>query len=202
MYSTFAENFNVLHETFGDDEDFFINNAIKFAVDRVASRMKVIAGVSDTVYDDVLRMTKEATAAKADAVMAVPPYYFGPTDDATLRYFSGIAKETDLPIVLYNFPARTGSDLSPELVARIAQEIPSVCGTKDTVDCTSHTRKVIQAVRKVLKDFAVLSGFDEVLRHQSSRRRQRCPVWLDQCRSGDVRGYASLFQSRRLYKGS
>jgi 4-hydroxy-tetrahydrodipicolinate synthase len=135
--------------------------AIKFAVDRVAGRMKVIAGVSGTIYDDVLRMTKEATAAKADAVMAVSPYYFGPSDGAALRYFSGIAKETDLPIVLYNFPARTGSDLSPELVARIAQEIPSVCGTKDTVDCASHTRKVIQAVRKVRKDFAVLSGFDE-----------------------------------------
>jgi hypothetical protein len=93
MYSTFAENFNVLHETFGDDEDFFINNAIKFAVDRVASRMKVIAGVSGTVYDDVLRMTKEATAAKADAVMAVSPYYFGPTDDATLRYFLALQKK-------------------------------------------------------------------------------------------------------------
>jgi hypothetical protein len=51
--------------------------AIKFAVERVVSRMKVIAGVSGTVYDDVLRMTKEATAAKADAVMAVSPYYFG-----------------------------------------------------------------------------------------------------------------------------
>lgn len=135
--------------------------AIKFAVDRVAGRMKVIAGVSGTIYDDVLRMTKAATAAGADAVMAVSPYYFGPSNGAALRYFSGIAKETDLPIVLYNFPARTGSDLSAELVASLVRQIPTICGTKDTVDCASHTRKVIRSVRAVRKDFSVLSGFDE-----------------------------------------
>ena len=83
------------------------------------------------------------------------------TDDAAEKYFGGIADATDLPVVLYNFPARTGTDLSPELVARLAAAHPNICGIKDTVDTISHTRKVIRAVRKVNPEFSVLSGFDE-----------------------------------------
>lgn len=134
---------------------------VDFAVERVADRMKVFVGVGDTVYDHVLDLTCYAQKAGADAVLAVSPYYFGPTDDAAEKYFGGIAEATDLPVVLYNFPARTGSDLSPALVARLAAKYPNICGIKDTVDTISHTRKVIRAARAVNPDFTVLSGFDE-----------------------------------------
>lgn len=136
-------------------------SVIDFAVERVAGRMKVFVGVGDTTYDNVLELTRYAQKAGADAVLAVSPYYFGPTDDAAEKYFGGIADATDLPVVLYNFPARTGTDLSPELVARLAAAHPNICGIKDTVDTISHTRKVIRAVRKVNPEFSVLSGFDE-----------------------------------------
>lgn len=134
---------------------------VDFAIKRVAGRMKVFVGVGDTVYDRVLDLTRYAQKAGADAVLAVSPYYFGPTDDAAEKYFGGIAEATDLPVVLYNFPARTGSDLSPALVARLAAKYPNICGIKDTVDTISHTRKVIRAARAVNPDFTVLSGFDE-----------------------------------------
>lgn len=134
---------------------------VDFAVERVADRMKVFVGVGDTTYDSVLELTRYAQKAGADAVLAVSPYYFGPTDDAAEKYFGGIADATDLPVVLYNFPARTGTDLSPELVARLAATHPNICGIKDTVDTISHTRKVIRAARAVNPDFTVLSGFDE-----------------------------------------
>lgn len=124
-------------------------SVIDFAVERVAGRMKVFVGVGDTTYDNVLELTRYSQKAGADAVLAVSPYYFGPTDDAAEKYFGGIADATDLPVVLYNFPARTGTDLSPELVARLAAAHPNICGIKDTVDTISHTRKVIRAVRKV-----------------------------------------------------
>ena len=79
-----------------------------------------------------------------------------------MKVFVGVGDTTyDLPVVLYNFPARTGTDLSPELVARLAAAHPNICGIKDTVDTISHTRKVIRAVRKVNPEFSVLSGFDE-----------------------------------------
>ena len=127
-------------------------SVIDFAVERVAGHMKVFVGVGDTTYDNVLELTRYAQKAGADAVLAVSPYYFGPTDDAAEKYFGGIAD---------NFPARTGTDLSPELVARLAAAHPNICGIKDTVDTISHTRKVIRAVRKVNPEFSVLSGFDE-----------------------------------------
>ena len=66
-----------------------------------------------------------------------------------------------LSVVLYNFPARTGTDLSPELVTAIARDHANVCAIKDTVDTISHTRKVIAAARAVNPEFSVLSGFDE-----------------------------------------
>ena len=136
-------------------------SVVDFAVERVAGRMKIFVGVGDTTYDNVLDLTRHAQKAGADAVLAVSPYYFGPTDDAAEKYFGGIADATDLPVVLYNFPARTGTDLSPELVARLAAAHPNICGIKDTVDTISHTRKVIRAVRQVNPEFSVLSGFDE-----------------------------------------
>lgn len=135
--------------------------ALEFAVKRVGERMKVFAGVGDTTYANVIEFTKFAEKAGADAVLAVSPYYFGPSPLTAENYFGGIAEATKLPVVLYNFPARTGTDLTPELVASLAAKHPNICGIKDTVDTISHTRKVIRAARAVNPDFTVFSGFDE-----------------------------------------
>lgn len=135
--------------------------ALEFAVKRVGERMKVFAGVGDTTYANVIEFTKFAEKAGADAVLAVSPYYFGPSSLTAENYFGGIAEATKLPVILYNFPARTGTDLTPELVASLAAKHPNICGIKDTVDTISHTRKVIRAARAVNPDFTVFSGFDE-----------------------------------------
>ena len=135
--------------------------ALEFAVKRVGERMKVFAGVGDTTYANVIEFTKFAEKAGADAVLAVSPYYFGPSPLTDENYFGGIAEATKLPVILYNFPARTGTDLTPELVASLAAKHPNICGIKDTVDTISHTRKVIRAARAVNPDFTVFSGFDE-----------------------------------------
>ena len=135
--------------------------ALEFAVKRVGERMKVFAGVGDTTYANVIEFTKFAEKAGADAVLAVSPYYFGPSPLTAENYFGGIAEATKLPVILYNFPARTSTDLTPELVASLAAKHPNICGIKDTVDTISHTRKVIRAARAVNPDFTVFSGFDE-----------------------------------------
>ena len=135
--------------------------ALEFAVKRVGERMKVFAGVGDTTYANVIEFTKFAEKAGADAVLAVSPYYFGPSPLTAENYFGGIAEATKLPVILYNCPARTGTDLTPELVASLAAKHPNICGIKDTVDTISHTRKVIRAARAVNPDFTVFSGFDE-----------------------------------------
>ncbi|GJM55694.1 dihydrodipicolinate synthase family protein [Coriobacteriaceae bacterium] len=135
--------------------------AVSFAVERAAGRMKVFVGVGDTTFSNVLELSRHAARSGADAVLAVSPYYFGPSPQCAERYFGAIAEAQDLPVVLYNFPARTGTDLTPDLVASLAARHPAICGIKDTVDCISHTREVIGAVRAVNPEFSVLSGFDE-----------------------------------------
>lgn len=135
--------------------------AIDFAVRRVGGRMKVFAGIGDTTYANVLELAQYSEKAGVDAVLAVSPYYFGPSPACAQNYFGGIAQAVDIPVILYNFPARTGTDLTPELVAALAARYPNILGIKDTVDTISHTRQMINAVRAVNPQFSVLSGFDE-----------------------------------------
>lgn len=134
---------------------------VDFAVKRIGSRMKVFVGVGDTDMDRVLDLVHHAGQAGADAVVAVSPYYFGPSPQAATRYFDLVAQASDLPVIIYNFPPRTGTDLSPELVADLAARHERIVGIKDTVDNISHTRKVVAAVREVNPRFSVFSGFDE-----------------------------------------
>lgn len=135
--------------------------AIDFMAERLRGRIKFLVGTGGTNQDEVISLSRYAAQRGADAVVIISPYYFGPSDPAAERYFGSIASQLDLPILLYNFPARTGSDLSPELVAKLAAKYPNIVGIKDTIDTASHTRALVQAVREVRPDFSVLSGFDE-----------------------------------------
>ena len=134
---------------------------VKFAVEHVAGRMKVLVGVGDTNIDNVLELSRYCEQVGADAVVAVEPYYFGPSEAAALRYFEIVAESTSLPVVLYNFPARTGAEISPQLVVDLIKTHSNIVGIKDTVDNISHARKIVAAVRQIRPDFSVLSGYDE-----------------------------------------
>ena len=128
---------------------------------RAMSSLKMVANVSSTCQNDVLLMAQEAYRAGYDAVMILPPYYYGQTAKQLLSYFRQLGQTLSGKWFAYNFPARTGCDLTPELVATLAAEFPNFAGIKDTVDCQSHTRSMIQTTRAVREDFAVLSGYDE-----------------------------------------
>ena len=128
---------------------------------RAMSSLKMVANVSSTCQTDVLLMAQEAYRADYDAVMILPPYYYGQTAKQLLSYFRQLGQKLSGKWFAYNFPARTGCDLTPELVASLAAEFPNFAGIKDTVDCQSHTRSMIQTTRAVREDFAVLSGYDE-----------------------------------------
>lgn len=128
---------------------------------RTMSTLKMVANVSSTCTHDVLVMAQEAYRTGYDAVMILPPYYYGQTAKQLLSYFRNLGRELRGKWFAYNFPARTGCDLTPDLVATLASEFPHFAGIKDTVDCQSHTRSMIQATQSVRSDFAVLSGYDE-----------------------------------------
>lgn len=121
----------------------------------------LVANVSSTCLNDVEWMADEAFRTGYDAVMVLPPYYYGQTSAQLLSYFRHLGQRLSGKWFAYNFPARTGCDLTPEIVATLAAEFPHFAGIKDTVDCQSHTRNIILATEKIRDDFAVLSGYDE-----------------------------------------
>ncbi|MHC1719555.1 MAG: dihydrodipicolinate synthase family protein [Clostridiaceae bacterium] len=134
---------------------------IDFAVKTVNKRITVLIGIGGTIEEDVIELAKYCKSAGADGVTIISPYYFGPTEKGAEQYFGRIAEAVNIPIMLYNFPAKTGSDLTPDLVYRLAMKHNNIVSIKDTVDNISHTRKVIQKVKAARPDFTVLSGFDE-----------------------------------------
>ena len=136
---------------------------LRFAVESVAGRAAVLVGTGGTVVREVVERTRFAAEAGADAAVVISPYYFQLDQESLYRYYAEVAAASELPVLLYNFPDRTGASLSPELVVRLAEDFETIAGIKDTVDSISHTRAVLEAVKPRRADFAVLSGFDEYL---------------------------------------
>ena len=135
----------------------------EFCVARVAGRRPVIIGTASCSTAEVIGLSAHAGEIGADAVMVVNPYYSLLSEERIYSHYRQIAEASKLPVLLYNFPALTGQDLSVELVQRLANDCPNVVGIKDTVDCMSHIRRLIREVKGQRPDFLVFCGFDEYI---------------------------------------
>src|SRR5438270_13383843 len=100
---------------------------IAAVIDRAAGRIRVMPGTGSNSTREAIRLTRFAQRAGADGALVVGPYYNKPTQDGYYRHFMAVAEAVDLPIVLYNIPGRTGSNMLPETLARLA-EVPSIVG--------------------------------------------------------------------------
>jgi 4-hydroxy-tetrahydrodipicolinate synthase len=125
---------------------------------RVANgRVPVIAGTGSNSTAMAIKYTKMAQEAGADGSLQVAPYYNKPTQEGLIRHFAAIAESTELPLVLYNIPGRTGVTISAETMARLAEEIPNVVGVKDS----TLSMNMIADVRALCgEEFSILSGDD------------------------------------------
>lgn len=132
---------------------------VRVCVDQAKGRVPVIAGCGSNDTAVAIRNTLEAKAAGADAGLLVPPYYNRPNQEGIYRHFKAIAAACDLPLVLYNVPARTVTDIQPETVARIVADIPSVVGIKDA---SGALARVSQHRESCGPDFCQLSGNDDL----------------------------------------
>jgi 4-hydroxy-tetrahydrodipicolinate synthase len=130
---------------------------------RQFSPLNMVANVSSNSVSNIIELTEEAWKNNFDAVMLLPPYYYGQSRDQLFSYFCDLDKRIGGRWFAYNFPARTGCDLTPELVGDLARKLDNFIGIKDTVDCLSHTRSIINETRQTKKDFSVFSGYDEYL---------------------------------------
>ncbi|MEZ7196082.1 dihydrodipicolinate synthase family protein [Pseudodesulfovibrio karagichevae] len=135
----------------------------EYCVKKVAGRKPVIIGTGACGTEEVVELSKHAESIGADAVIVVNPYYQGMSDARLYRHYRTVSESISIPVLMYNFPALTGKDLSPELVTRIARDCPNVIGIKDTVDCISHIRDLIIQAKGARPDFKVICGYDEYL---------------------------------------
>jgi 4-hydroxy-tetrahydrodipicolinate synthase len=99
---------------------------ISIVVETVAGRAKVLPGTGSNATSEAIRLTRFAARAGADGALLVSPYYNRPNQEGLYRHFAAIAAAVDLPLVLYNIPARTGRNLEPETVQRLAAIGPIV----------------------------------------------------------------------------
>ncbi len=136
---------------------------IKFVSEVMNGRIKLIIGTGSNNIEEVIVLNKYSKEVNADGVLIITPYFFGLDENYIYEYYSTIAKNTELPIMIYNFPARTSVNVSYELVFRLASEFKNIVGIKDTTDSMSNVRKFVQKIKKARKDFCVISGFDEYL---------------------------------------
>ena len=132
---------------------------IEHVVDKVAGRVKVVAGTGSNATTEALELTRHAKGAGADAALIVNPYYNKPTQEGLYRHFALLADEVGLPIVLYNIPGRTGVALTPATVARLAEHEAVIAIKEATV--SMDTASEIAALT-AHRDLAILSGDDSL----------------------------------------
>jgi 4-hydroxy-tetrahydrodipicolinate synthase len=129
---------------------------IAAVVERARGRIKVMPGTGSNSTKEALRLTKFAKKAGADGALMVGPYYNKPTQEGYYRHFAAVAEAVDLPIVLYNIPGRTGSNILPETIARLAK-LPPIVGIKEATGSMDQASSIA-----ALCDLTILSGDDSL----------------------------------------
>ena len=131
------------------------DRVVEITVEAAKKRAKVLAGAGSNSTDEAIRLTKQAQHSGADGALHICPYYNRPTQEGLYRHFEAVAKASGLPIVLYNIPGRTGVNMLPKTVARLAK-IEQIVGIKEA----SSVGQVSDLIEQCPPSFEVLSGED------------------------------------------
>lgn len=137
-----------------DREEF--TDLIKAVVETVSGRVPVIAGSGTNNTKDVIEMSQIAEKIGADGLLIVSPYYNKPTQNGLYEHYKVVAEAVDLPIILYNVPGRTGSNIAAETTLRLA-ELSNIVAVKEA---SGNFAQIMEIIRNRPDDFTVLSGDD------------------------------------------
>ena len=140
--------------TFSEHEDL-----IKMSVDLADKRIPIIAGTGANATHEAIELTKTAEKYGADASLQIVPYYNKPTQEGIYQHFKAISEETNIPLILYNIPSRTGTDMLPETFARLYSDFPNVIGIKEA---TGKVSRVSEMINLTNEDVVILSGDDSL----------------------------------------
>lgn len=130
---------------------------IELTVKQVNKRVPVIAGTGSNSTKEALRLTRFAEQMGADAALLVVPYYNKPTQEGLYLHFRQIASQVNIPIILYNIPGRSGVNMSPETIARLARDCNNIIGVKEASGSLTQASKILYLCGM---DFILLSGED------------------------------------------
>lgn len=178
---------------------------IELAVEAAAARVKVLAGCGANDTAHAVALTRAAKEAGADAALHVPPYYNRPNQEGIYAHLAAIADAVDIPIVLYNVPARTVTDIAVETMARLAK-VANIVGVKDA---TGNLARVSAQRLACGEDFVQLSGNDDMalgfmamggagcVSVTANVAPRLCAEFQNACLSGDWQGALRL--QDRLY---
>lgn len=129
---------------------------IRYTVDKVAGRIPVIAGTGTNNTEHVLRNTRNACEVGADAVLVVTPYYNKATQNGLIQHFTTVADASTVPVILYNVPGRTGCNLLPKTVAKLAEH-PRIAAVKEA---TGNMAQMVEIMQLCGDKIDVYSGED------------------------------------------
>ena len=132
---------------------------IKFAVDKVAKRVPVIAGTGSNCTETAIMMSKEAASYGVDALLVVTPYYNKATQKGLIAHYTAIANAVpETPIIMYNVPSRTGCNLQPATVAALVKNVKNIVGIKAASGDLSQIAKMMSMAGE---DLELYSGNDD-----------------------------------------
>ena len=132
----------------------------RVVVNRINKRVPVIAGTGSNNTADSVKMTKMAEAMGVDGALIVGPYYNKPTQEGFYQHFAAVAQSTGVPIIVYNVPGRTASNISPAIVARLAADFENIVAIKEAA---GNVAQVAELYSVLPEEFTIYSGDDGLI---------------------------------------
>jgi len=130
---------------------------VRICVEQAKGRVPVLAGAGSNNTAEAVRLTRFAKDVGADGALLITPYYNKPTQEGLFRHYAAIAEAVDFPLIPYNVPGRTGCNLLPETLGRLARECPNIAGVKEA---TGDLAQVSEVYEYCGPDFCLISGDD------------------------------------------
>ena len=137
--------------------DYEKNELIRFVIDKVNDRVPIVLGMGGNNTQAIIEKIGKTDFNKIDAILSVAPYYNKPSQEGLYQHFKAISDASPVPVILYNVPGRTGSNINAETTLRLAHEFENIIAIKEASGNFSQAMNILKAKPK---DFMLISGED------------------------------------------
>ena len=133
------------------------NAVMDFVIEITEKRVPIVLGLGGNSTQEILSTIEDYSFEGIDAILSVSPYYNRPSQRGIFQHYKMIANECPVPVILYNVPSRTGSNMDTETTLQLAHDVPNIIGIKEA---SGNMEKVMNLISKKPKDFLIISGDD------------------------------------------